>query len=150
MYYGGRNLANFSADEQTKLVSILTTNRNAAIVIDSDKKQRSGSINDTKRRIVDEFARLGLFSWVTKGKEIENYIPVEALNKLFKKSKLKQCGQYDLFPDYIKKYYSGFPGKKVQFANEIAPYMDKDGCSKILDLKKNIKKLYGIIEKWNE
>lgn len=150
MYYGGRNLANFSADEQTKLVSILTTNRNAVIVIDSDKRSRNSSINDTKKRIRDEFNRLDMFCWVTSGKEIENYIPVEAIKKLVGKSTLKQCSQFELFPDYIKRYYSGFDSKKVQFANSVTQFMEEDDCRRIMDVHKCIRKMYGFIEKWNK
>ncbi|MBD5453294.1 MAG: ATP-binding protein, partial [Lachnospiraceae bacterium] len=37
LYYGGRLLSQYSAEEETDLISIITTNRNAAIVMDSDK-----------------------------------------------------------------------------------------------------------------
>jgi len=82
LYYGGRLLSQYSAQEETELINIITTNRNAAIVIDSDKRYRSASMNDTKKRILEEFSNLNMFSWVTKGKEIENYLPKKAIEEM--------------------------------------------------------------------
>lgn len=150
LYYGGRILSHYAAEEETELISILTTNRNAAIVIDSDKKSQNAKINDTKRRIVDEFRKLRMFSWVTQGKEIENYISADAIKKLVNDESVKQCGRYELFPDYIVNYYKGFKVSKVAFANAVVPFFDKDVCKEMLDLNKKITELYRCIEKWNE
>ena len=51
--------------------------------MDSDKRHRSAQLNETKKRIINEFERLGMFYWVTKGKEIENYIPKQAVEAMF-------------------------------------------------------------------
>lgn len=149
LYYGGRLLSQYSADEETDLVSIITTNRNAAIVIDSDKRNRATPLNKTKKRIIDEFDKLGMFCWVTKGKEIENYIPKKVIELKFGKEIRKQCDKYELFPDYIKPYYKNFTNKKVPFANEIKNFITNENSSSILDLKVQIVKLYKSIEKWN-
>lgn len=150
LYYGGRLLSQYSAKEETELISIITTNRNAAIVIDSDKRYKSDSINDTKKRIVKEFESLNMFSWVTKGKEIENYLPKNALELMQNTSIKKECGQYDLYPDYVKKYYKNFSQKKVPFANQIKEYISTENSAKILDLKNRIEQLYRQIELWNQ
>lgn len=149
LYYGGRLLSQYSADEETDLVSIITTNRNAAIVIDSDKRNIATLLNKTKKRIIDEFDKLDMFCWVTKGKEIENYIPKKAIELKFGKEIGKQCDKYGLFPDYIKPYYKNFTNKKVPFANEIKNFITNENSSSILDLKVQIIKLYKSIEKWN-
>lgn len=149
LYYGGRLLSQYSADEETDLVSIITTNRNAAIVIDSDKRNRATPLNKTKKRIIDEFDKLGMFCWVTKGKEIENYIPKKVIELKFGKEIRRQCDKYELFPDYIKPYYKNFTNKKVPFANEIKNFITNENSSSILDLKVQIVKLYKSIEKWN-
>jgi len=110
LYYGGRLLSHYTADEsheENELISILTTNRNSAIVIDSDKTSRSKPINDTKKRIQAEFDKLNLFCWITKGKEIENYVPCYAINDKFG-CELGQCGRYEKFPEYIKKIRPNF------------------------------------------
>lgn len=150
LYYGGRLLSQYSAEEETDLISIITTNRNAAIVIDSDKRNQAMPLNGTKKRIISEFDKLGMFSWVTKGKEIENYIPKEAIELMSGKEIRKECEKYELFPDYIKSYYKNFTNRKVPFANEIKDYITKENSLSILDLKAQIEKLYKSIKIWNE
>lgn len=148
LYYGGRLLSQYALQEQTELISILTTNRNAAIIIDSDKRNQQDSINSTKKRIVEEFDALHMFSWVTKGKEIENYITAASISKRFEKN-IKQCGKYVLFPNYINRHYKGFTGKKVQFASEVALFITAENTRGYLDVEEKIKKLYAQIAKWN-
>ena len=149
LYYGGRLLSQYSAKEETDLINIITTNRNAAIVIDSDKRSRSASLNNTKKRIMDEFDRLGMFYWVTKGKEIENYLPKEAVEAMLDIALESGCSQYKLFPDFIAPYYKGFSSKKVPFANKIKGHISLENSADILDLKKQIEKLYTHIKAWN-
>ncbi len=150
LYYGGRLLSQYSAKEETDLINIITTNRNAAIVMDSDKKYRSQKINDTKKRIIDEFDDLGMAYWVTKGKEIENYLPKKALETMLNISIENECKQYQLFPNYVEKYYRNFSNKKVPFANEIKEFITKEDSEQILDLKKQIENLYKQIQLWNQ
>ena len=75
MFYGGRLLSHLSAEdsEVTDFISLRKLNRNVAVVIDSDKRSSHAHINATKRRVADELG--DSFAWVTKGREIENYIP---------------------------------------------------------------------------
>lgn len=150
LYYGGRLLSQYSADEETELINIITTNRNAAIVMDSDKRNQSARLNETKKRIIKEFNDLDMFSWVTKGKEIENYIPKEALSDMLNLSECVQCGKYELFPDYIKPYYNNFTNKKVPFANSVKDFITKENSKDILDLKNQVENLYSAIKSWNE
>ena len=150
LYYGGKLLSHYSADEETELIGIITTNRNAAIVIDSDKRNQTASLNNTKKRIIDEFKKLDMFCWITKGKEIENYLPREAIESMIGENIKKQCGKYELFPDYIDSYYKNFASKKVSFASEIKNYITQDNSQAVLDLKKQVKELYENIEKWNK
>lgn len=149
LYYGGRLLSHYSAQEETELINIITTNRNAAIVMDSDKRYPGEAVNDTKIRIKEEFNNLGMFSWITKGKEIENYIPKESIEAMLKTEIKEQCEKYKLFSDYIAPFYGNFMSKKVPFANEVKEYITKENSLKMLDLKSQIDKLYKEIEKWN-
>ena len=152
MYYGGRLLSHYEledANEKTEgLINILTTNRNAAIIIDSDRKQKNARINATKRRVRDEFKNRGFFCWITQGKEIENYVAAEAVNQLFGCS-LSQIGQYELFPDYIQKYDKNFSTHKVETARKLSNYITEDNSENILDLQDSILRLYNEILKWN-
>lgn len=150
LYYGGKNLAHFTADDNLDdLISILKTNQNAAIVIDSDKRNDNTRINATKSRIRKEFEEMDGFCWITKGKEIENYISTESLRTKYGDS-LAELGQYDLFPDYISSKYKNFSSRKVSFAKSIIPHITADNSKDIMDLKKQIEKLYALIKKWNQ
>lgn len=148
LYYGGRLLSHYTAEQECNdLINILLTNRNAAIVIDSDKRTVNSKINDTKKRVKKEFEQYGAFCWVTKGKEIENYLDKESIELAFSKKIDGQCSQFQLFPDYIKPICSTF--KKVEFAQKVVPHITKEGAEKMLDLEKQIKMLNETIKKWN-
>lgn len=149
LYYGGRLLSQYSADEVTELISVIKTNRNAVIVMDSDKRNRNARLNDTKKRIIAEFDALGMMSWVTKGKEIENYIPKTAIEEALEVSLKAQCGQYELFPGYIEKYYRGFTGKKVRFARCVVDHMTEENMAGMMDVKKRVTELGERIVEWN-
>ena len=141
LYYGGRLLSQYSAEEVTELISVIKTNRNAVIVMDSDKRNRNARLNDTKKRIIAEFDALGMMSWVTKGKEIENYIPKTAIEEALEVSLKAQCGQYEFFPGYIEKYYRGFTGKKVRFARCVVDHMTEENMAGMMDVKKRVTEL---------
>jgi hypothetical protein len=81
MFYGGRLLSHLSANDEEidEFISLRRLNRNLAIVIDSDKKSAQSHINETKRRVALELGEGG-FAWITKGREIENYVPHEKLH----------------------------------------------------------------------
>jgi hypothetical protein len=79
MFYGGRLLSHLTANDPdiNEFISLRKLNRNIVIVIDSDKKNAQSPINSTKKRICDEFGED--FAWVTAGREIENYLPIEEI-----------------------------------------------------------------------
>lgn len=99
MFYGGRLLSHLSADdsEVSDFISLRKLNRNVAVIIDSDKRSAQTHINATKRRVSDE---LGQHAWVTKGREIENYVPPalmeRALAKVYSRfGQLTAVGQFE-------------------------------------------------------
>jgi hypothetical protein len=84
MFYGGRLLKHLSADDPAvdDFISLRRLNRHIAILIDSDKRGPRASINDTKRRVRDEFDRPEHpgFAWITSCRTIENYVPPRILS----------------------------------------------------------------------
>ncbi len=152
LYYGGRMLSHYTTiNDEVKtasLISIITTNRNSAIVIDSDITNPNSKINGTKRRIKAEFKDKEMFCWITKGKEIENYVPFPAINQAYN-SKLKtQCKRFELFPEYIKSTRKNFTSENVVFANKVCSYINIDNAD-VLDVKEKIEELCQTIRKWN-
>jgi putative ATP-dependent endonuclease of the OLD family len=74
MFYGGRLLSHISFENDfltNDLISLLRLNRNAFVIIDRDGKSINAKLNATKERIQVE---IGENVWITKGREIENYL----------------------------------------------------------------------------
>ena len=52
LYYGGKLLSHYTVEKDyTDLINVLLTNRNAAIVIDSDRRNQTARINETKKEL---------------------------------------------------------------------------------------------------
>lgn len=160
MFYGGRLLSHLQADQRDNdLISLLLANRNSAILIDSDKTYRSKKINTTKNRIKNEFENEGMICWITKGKEIENYLSQRILNDHFANGKkvLPQIDQYQKIGDYLdelnQKKQTAYKSKcynehKVDEAHSIAKLYNLDDLD-VLDLKVQLRALYKEINRWN-
>ncbi len=155
--YGGRLLSHLSAltpDDPCDEISILRTNRNAIILVDSDKRGEQDEINETKLRIQREFESIKAFCWITKGKEIENYIPVEVINSFWKLTTTKQLSLFDDFFDYLDKLVKGegkkFRSKKALLAEKLVPYMNRHNLAPLLDLNECMERVCREIEGWNK
>lgn len=155
MFYGGRLLSHLSAeDEVENFISLRKLNRYIAIVIDSDKKSQHAGINETKKRVVAEFNKGPGFAWVTKGREIENYIDAGTLDLAIKTAypkakKQLAIGQFDHCLPFITTL-----GKQVTDVDKVrvAHKVTDQGAPKleILDLEKQVKKLVAFIHASNE
>lgn len=136
LYYGGKILSHFSAEENEGLINILLTNRNSAIVMDSDIKSEDKA---TKKRIKEEFTNKNMFYWITEGREIENYISKKVINKKYGDNKFEQIGKYQDFKDYIKEVDDDFDSSKVSFARGLS-FESEDELG-IMDLLEKLKSL---------
>ncbi|MCD4720522.1 MAG: ATP-binding protein [Desulfobacula sp.] len=91
MFYGGRLFSHLTADDPElndgiqDFISLRRLNRNTCIVFDSDKSSSKKHLNLTKKRLRKEFNRGPGFTWVTKGREIENYINADHIETCVKK-----------------------------------------------------------------
>lgn len=162
MFYGGRLLSHVSMEKQQFLtdeyISLLRINKNAMIIIDSDKIDPEDQINETKKRIENETEEGNC--WITKGREIENYLTENTVNAWlkreypdipeseikFKENKNKKLEE--LITNSNEKLSKIFKLKKVKHAKKIIEYID-DKELKILDLKESLDILIKNIEKWN-
>jgi hypothetical protein len=77
MFYGGRLLSHLSAEdaELEDFVGLLPINRHPAVLMDSDRGSDEHDLGSTKQRVLAELREVGGFSWVTCGREVENYVP---------------------------------------------------------------------------
>ena len=120
-------------------------------MMDSDRSSAHKRINKTKMRIRDEFREGPGFAWVTKGREIENYIDPTALESAIKAMYGKQVshyekpGPYDKGTLYLDKKGEEKKADKVDLARVVVRM--KPGLQ--LDLKKQVEKLVGFIRQAN-
>lgn len=157
VFYGGRLLSHLSADDPEMkpddLVKILWVNRNAILVLDSDRDKKGGRLGSTKNRIIAEIKDMKGISWTTAGKEVENYIPAEALRKHYSNPSLSSVGKFQSFPEYLESVSPGegkrFSKNKVLYAEEISSHFTKENLESTLDLKKQLNDVCKRIASWN-
>ncbi|MFC1550974.1 AAA family ATPase [Candidatus Latescibacterota bacterium] len=154
MTYGGKLLSHMTADEQEidDFISLRRLNRNISIVIDRDRDGPDEEINSTKVRIRKEFNKGEGFAWITKGREIENYINpiiiIDVVNNISPEivAKLK-FGIYKNCLKYTKNRKT-YTVNKVKVANEVTTNYEAN--FEILDLERQMKKLINFISDSND
>ena len=152
MFYGGRLFSHLTAEDPedreartTDFISVRKLNRQTCIVFDSDKSKSGGSLNATKRRLKREFDKGPGFTWVTKGREIENYIDPNILEGCVKHVHPSAGGligksEWSNTLKYTKKRTSE---TRTADKVKVARYYDEnhDPDLGVLDLKAQINKL---------
>ena len=164
VFYGGSLLSHHGVDEtdtvNADFVNILKINRNFILIADSDKTSATSRLKPRLKQIVEMSKDIVPKQnvWITKVKEIENYIPVESSRRLFGKDNLEPIKQHEIFHSETKEcYWKHSPKKtfdKVKFASEvIATYpKDRDEAMKWLnqyDLNDKMVSFCKIIRSWN-
>lgn len=157
LLYGGKLLAHLTAstDELEEAISILKVNRNCILIMDSDKNAAQGKINATKTRIKEEIETIQGMAWITKGKEIENYLPQEALKAHFNNDNLPELEQFKKFPEFLNEVVAEgegdkFSDNKVLFAERLTPLLSKEMLEGVLDLNEKIEEACKRIKEWNK
>lgn len=155
VFYGGRLLSNTTFDEEniTNLINLMNVNKNSIILIDSDKTSKSKPINTTKKRIQEEFEKNGQLCWITKGKEIENYVPKQIISSFYSNTVDEEFEQYDTIDKFLNKYTDDegekFKKSKIKYAQEYIEKMTMENMLNSFDIDDKMKKVIKEIEKWN-
>lgn len=174
VFYGGSSLASFEAkdslDEETlkEKINIMKINRNAILIGDSDKTSKRMKLKGRLAQIKPQMEKVGAYIWITKAKEIENYIPVEALRAHYKKETLPAIEQYQQFSYYPKSkktqsarskpkgYLQQNLGKKddrydkVELARNIIKHFTEENLGVNIELKEEMINIIHEIKNWNE
>lgn len=159
VFYGGRLLSHLSAESPEENaehgISIFSVNRNAICLMDSDKSDNKMEVSASKKRISEEISLLGGVAWVTHGREVENYLPTEALEQYYNKKGLAQLKPFEDIADYLDREGGGgvgkrFEKKKVEFAASISQLLTKANLSPIHDIKDKLEIIFQKIRTWNE
>lgn len=152
MYYGGRLLSHLTIDNEINdFIKLKKLNRNIAMVIDSDKESENIELNKTKNRIIKEISEDNGYIWVTKGREIENYIDEINLHKAIidiygEKVIPLKYSQYNKITNYKDDNNKNRKCDKVRLAKKIT---EKPTNYKVLNLEEKIKELIDFINKSN-
>lgn len=156
MFFGGKlfsHLTGVDSDEITSNVNdfvfLQKLNRHSAIVFDSDKKTPRSKMSATKKRLFDEFSLEKRYVWITKGREIENYLDYDALEQSVGVVHQSSIGlsSKDEWSNLLKYRRAGkkesFNANKVKVARD---YVGKfDPSFDVLDLKKKMEELKSYI-----
>lgn len=120
--------------------------------MDSDKKHSNGRINKTKQRIIKEFTDSGSIAWITKGREIENYLSQSVINKEYDIN--KQIGQFECIGEFLNenkqnsKYGDKYTSNKYKKSIDLVKHMTLEDID-VLDLKEKIEQIVKKIKEWN-
>ncbi len=156
VFYGGRLLSHLegcSPDEAASGIPILRLARHACVVMDSDKRAQQTPINDTKRRIQSELESVGGLVWITKGREVENYIPRSAFRKWKGWDEVPDGVPYEDVFEFLDSKEQGlgkrYRNKKPAMAEALVPLLNLESCRTILDLDDRMTELCKAIQEWN-
>lgn len=159
MFYGGRLLSHLSAndDEVSEFIQLRSLNRNLAILIDSDRSSADDPLNETKKRILDEFTEPAM-AWVTAGREVENYIDHATLQAAVRRvhpikyDRPSAGDQYDHALYYRRAASNGQRGGIEKDADKVrvAKVVVEGECTFELDLRERINDLISFIRFAND
>lgn len=154
VHYGGSLINHISSvvpgDRGDEYVKLLRICKRAILVVDSDKTKRNQKLKPAVKRMSAEIKESEGVIWITKGKEIENYIPYQACNAAFPRLCLNaQPPETDSLYDVRKRGIKQFANKKAEFASLVAPHMNLQDCCLVLDLKARTEELIKAIRRWN-
>lgn len=165
MFYGGRLASHVALTTESdwidNLIPLLRINRNAIIVLDSDKKQIYQRLGAAKKRLVDrlndEVHHNRGMVWVTKGREIENYVHADVWKSYAEENLEGRVSVvWDRFssPDEMVKYGKTaqkkfkYSSKKVKHCKALCGKVAENHLD-VLDLKAQLKRVSEKIGKWN-
>lgn len=157
MFYGGRLFSHLTALDDDELIervsdfiSVRNLNRNTVIMFDSDKEHSRARINPTKQRLKQEFDSGPGFAWVTKGREVENYLEHDKVEESVvavhpSAANLTAVGDWENLLKYRKR--NGAAEKTASKVKVARHYVSHYPANlDILDLREKISKLNNFIE----
>ena len=158
VFYGGKLLSHLSSlnptSDDINAVKILSVNRNAIVLMDSDKRDGAASVNSTKQRVSREVVEMGGVAWITAGREVENYIPQAAFASLYEKEAIGVFGQFQQvqeFLDIIAPVDASHirSGRKGVFSSKILSHIELPALEKVLDIKERMAAVISYIKSCN-
>ncbi len=103
-------------------------------------------LSETKKEILSQIEMSGGYSWVTAGKEIENYVPNCVWEKVAGKSLLID-DEYSDVPAILANSMSH--STKIELAHKAEDFIDVDMINGHLDLWSRVEQLCTHVRRWN-
>lgn len=158
MFYGGRLLSNLTLDYknlENELIPLIKLNRNCFVIMDRDGKTISSRLNQTKDRIKVELGDNRV--WVTKGREIENYLTNKTLKNWLKENHKFEAEINNSLNDKLETIIESQPSlnklkynlNKNKYASEIVDFIDENDLNSH-DLNSKIENIISLIKCWNK
>ena len=168
VFYSGSLRSHVTADTAltNEDVQLLLVNRHMIFLMDSDRKAEGDALNLSKVRMIEELkdSQTGM-SWVTEGRDIENYLPAKVVTALCSKTEIgTETGTetsmeadmsniykdfQDILNDLVPEEGKRFEREKVKFARRASPLLTKKNIEANADLSSNLTKACHLIRKWN-
>lgn len=150
--FGGSCNAHFSfnsPEHVEELIPALKINRHAILLIDSDRGNHTDKLKVHTQRLIDEIQSVDGYAWETKGKEVENYIPIAIFQQIFENAALPGPGEYSEVRVYVGEKEGTNPPRKTDLAHRIVPLLSKEHLRTTSDLPERLDKVCELIRKWN-
>jgi len=170
MFSGGTLIEGFSFDDpeeapesiadhesQTEqvveeFIEALRINRHAVVLMDRDRG-KDETLKLWVSRIESELRAMDGVPWVTGGREVENYIPVEVLRSIVsdKRYTMKEVpGRYDRFFECVQGPRGGdLSGSKTKLARWACELMTIEQIETTLDLAARLEAVCNKLRSWN-
>ena len=149
--YGGSvgSHLTFNLDLEEKLIEATRICRHSIFIADSNRSIAKKDTDKHAIRIAKEVDRSGGFSWITCGREIENYLPVELVSHAANAS-LKKLSRYaDIYKAIRTARGNKTEMSKLVLANRVIPKLTKENMY-LDDLKETLSKACERIRKGNK
>jgi putative ATP-dependent endonuclease of OLD family len=148
--YGGSNVNHLTFDPNSAehLLEATRVCRHSIFIVDSNREESKTAISKHVVRIAQEVTKAGGLSWITEGREIENYLPL----KLVASESSADLKDTDMYTDLYKAIRDARGNKsemsKMKLANRIAPKLSLDSIYRD-DLSAKLTEVCDMIRKWN-
>ena len=154
-FSGGTLLAHYTFSEPVsddERIEALKINRNAIVLIDSDKKDCGDeALKARVDRVAREVETMGGIAWITAGKEVENYIPDTVLELLLEKPGIRPKTNFTNIFTLIKSNgKSDYSVRKVELADKVCQALTREMIEGHLDLPSRLDEVCSKIVAWNQ
>lgn len=158
-FYGGSLLAQVQfepSDEETPLANLFRLNPNIVVVCDGDCESADTPLKPRVERIRAEVEAItGAHIWITKAREIENYIPGSILGIALGIKSIPDPGKYESFfprsgsSSYLKDRLNRKHIDKMDLATDSTPHVTKENMAGRFEWDEQIRIITERISSWN-